>query len=255
MNCPQCGVTSPFASGSFCRNCGTFIAPSAHTIIAAPNDSDIPWESSHNAEAPLTALLLTLSACMFHPVRFFSEIAASKKESLRPALWYGLITGSFGVLASWMWGELYVKFGQSFTDYTTLFGNSFASPSMLIATPILMLIQFALIGSYTWFVMRFCKSTKASISEIFRVLCYAESASVLLLIPIVGSFASIILWIYMILEGFHHLFLVSKLKVFIMLLLPLLLLSVLVAIIAGAALMGGIMAGTGVLQQWESLLK
>jgi hypothetical protein len=265
MKCPQCGKTTPFVCGSFCSYCGALItsqerSSSPYSSLQPPTldvleSKTIPWESEQRKSTPFLALYATFCESLFHPNSFFKLAVNRKQDSIAPALWYGLITGSIGIITTWMWCEIYAKFGQSFTDYTSLFGNTFVSPSMLIATPLLILLQMMSIALYTSFMMHFSKCQNASIGQIVRILCYAESTSVIQMIPVVGSFASIILWVYSVLTGFHHLYGVSRMKVVVALVLPLIIMSVLLTIIVVAGVVGGVIAGAGFLQNWQALLK
>lgn len=260
MKCPHCGNTSPFSTGTFCVHCGALLhtqktvdstIPSEEAVMFEP---EIAWESSMRSSAPLKALYTTFMAVIFHPNRFYQSLTTSASP-LFPSIWYGLICGSIGMVGSWLWAEVLVKYGQSAGGFTSLFGSMSISTSSLLSAPIMILCQFCIMALYTQFIMRFGGGKKPPLSHIIRVLCYAESTSLLFCIPFVGYGVAIIAGIYSILTGFHYLFGLSRKKIFFTLILPLFIIIGCIVCIVVAGILGGAIAGAGVLQQWLSLIR
>lgn len=170
-----------------------------------------------------------------------------------PSLWFGLITGSFGILMSWLWFELFTRYGGDLSRLTGLVGFSESSSSMLMYTPVLIIVQLVVLSLYAKLMMRFTKANRVRTRQVIRVLCYAESTSMLLVIPFVGSVLSLVLWVYSALTGLHILFNKRKTAIALMLLLPCFLLVGIAVLILAAALAGGIVNGLNTINGWGSI--
>jgi len=260
MKCPQCGTLSPFSTGTFCSHCGALLHAKTENSGSTPLEEafilepDVPWESSLRTRVPLKALYTTFIEVIFHPDRFYRAAAASKSQ-LFPALWYGLICGSIGIIGSWLWSEVLIKYGQSLDSFSALFGSLNISSSSLIMTPFMLLCQFFILALYTRFIMHFSGGKKPPLSGIIRILCYAESTSLLLYIPAFGYGIAIVAGVYSILTGYHHLFGVSRKKIFFILILPLFIIIGCIMLIIVAGIIGGTIVGAGFLQQWLSPIR
>ena len=96
--------------------------------------------------------------------------------------------------------------------------------------------------------MHFKKISKPTFTSIVRILCYAESASIFALIPIIGSFCAFIVWCYLILIGYHSLYGVSKKNIFFSLIMPLIIVLMLFIVLLIVGLIVGIIAGASFIQ-------
>jgi len=255
MNCPRCGKSTPFSTGSFCSHCGTLLDDTQTPSVDISNSAkdafftpEVPWESELLREAPLKALAATFTAIIFHPSRFYLAAVSPKTTALFPALWYGLITGSVGIVGSWLWSLVYDRYDQFFGNYPILFGTMSISSSTLITTPLLLLFQYFIIAWYTRLSLHFFKCRKASTAEVIRILCYAESTSVLMFIPVAGYALSLVTGIYSILTGFRALFGISRRKIFFALIVPIAVLTAVLLFFIIGGIVGGTIAGAGFLQ-------
>lgn len=249
MKCPQCGKSSPFNTGSFCSYCGALLTTipdkpsSTPTIHTCSNSTPPPvWETALRINSPFLAFYKTFISIVFYPKIFFAH-AVKYHSTLLPALWYGLICGGIGALGTFLWYEVFQNYCIFFKRCTTLFDTLDNSPSSLIATPLILIVQFYICAFYTKCAMHFKKTSKPTFTSIVRILCYAESASIFTLIPIIGSFCAFILWCHLILTGYNNLYGVSKKDIFFSLTTPLFVALILFIVLLIGGLIVGIIAG------------
>jgi hypothetical protein len=252
MKCPQCGSIANISTTTFCSDCGCLL--SSATTKTRFNASTLLWETNHRRFAFFKVLNRTVAQFLFHPDKWFSEVA-QKKAPIAPAWQYGLIIGSIGLLGSWFWTIVLRKYSYFAVLHYQFFNQELTSPLTLIAAPLLISLQFFLITLYAFVMLRLNSRNKVSFLETFRIICYAETPTILQVIPIIGTLLSIILWIFALLTGLHYLYGMSRGKVLFILLLPFLILFAFVMIIVIAGIIGGIIAGTGLSHEWWSLIR
>jgi hypothetical protein len=246
MRCPRCGNISPLSTTAFCSQCGALISSGEiETSSALPTDH-IAWETDQRRTAPLLTLFSTILEVIVHPDRFYKK-AAAERYSAVPAWIFGLAAGSIGLLAAWFWSTLFMNYGKNAPFIFSCLVGEVPLPWILIATPFFLTFQFVLAASYVKIVMSMGRLKNATFAQIFRILCYAESPMVVQIIPLIGTFAGSLLWLYDILTGLHHLYAASRLRIFFLLLLPFFILIGLILIVIIAGVLGGILAGTGFL--------
>lgn len=261
MKCPKCGKNSPFITGSFCSYCGALLttipdgSASTTKIHDCSNSTPPPvWESSMRISSPFAALYNTFIATVFYPSEFFAN-AVMHHPTLLPALWYGLICGGIGVLGTFLWNEVFQNYGIFFSRYTTFLDPLDRSPSSLIAAPILLITRFYILAFYTKFAMHFKKNSKPTCTGIVRILCYAESASIFAIIPVIGSYCAFIFRCYLILIGYYNLYGVSKKSIFFSLITPLFIILILFTVLLIIGMIAGIIAGASFIQHWIPLAR
>ncbi|HZH73929.1 MAG TPA: YIP1 family protein [Mariniphaga sp.] len=147
---------------------------------------------------------------------------------MKPAWLFGIITGSFGIFASFLWSFL------SF-NYTP---DKAISPSSLVLTPVIITLQLFAVTFYCLLVFSFLRQNKSSMKSTFRIVAYSQSAMILYAIPFFGSILSPVLWFYMLVTGLHHANSVGKLKTTLILIFPVIFI-VFVGIVALSAFLAG----------------
>lgn len=251
MLCNNCNNPVSLLSSNFCSNCGAFLASPPPTTPAEP--SQIAWEENNQRySATGVTLLKTLRAVLFHPNRFFSLIAKQKQRT-GPAWAFALIIGGAGLLASWFWSVLLLRYAGTASG-TWLFSGNAVSAATLLAAPMLISLEMLLLSFYIIFVMHLTRAKHVPFSQLFRTLCYTEAAMVIQIIPILGTTIASAVWLYSLLTALHKLYAVNRLKLFFLLLLPLFLLGLLFVILLVALLAGVILTGGSSLSNWLSQL-
>ena len=106
MNCQRCGYSSGIDFAVSCPLCGNLIANSTvkHVIAGQINEDEIPWEKQSNSSYPLNGLIETLQELFFQTNAFFKKL--ENIQNSKKALLFALITGSFGLTASFIWSYL-----------------------------------------------------------------------------------------------------------------------------------------------------
>ena len=237
MDCSRCGFSFSNISGALaCPSCGSLLSDSrshkSHSIV------ETPWESAYASSYPLNALLDTLQQVLFNPGLFFAKIRNTSKK-ISPAWLYGLITGSFGMIAALLWSVL---FRNVTPDALQSQGDLF-QPGTLISAPVFISLQLLLAAGYAQFMLAITGARKLPFAFTFRAVCFAESAVILNAIPVLGTVVAPFVWIYLLITALHKLHQISWIKASVILVLPLLFISVLVMVSLIAALLGGLAAG------------
>lgn len=240
MLCKNCNNPIPLLSSNFCSNCGAFLA----TPPPTPAEPDhIAWEENDQRyKATGVTLIKTLRTVLFHPDHFFSLIAKQKQRT-GPAWAFALITGGAGLLASWFWSVLFLRYAGTASGIAWLFDGNAVSPATLLAAPLLISLEMLLLSFYIFCIMRLTRAEYVPFPQLFRTLCYTEAAMVIQIIPFLGTVIASVFWLYSLLTALHKLYAVNRLKLFILLLLPLFLIGLFLVIVLLAVLSGIIFTG------------
>ncbi|NLG15870.1 MAG: hypothetical protein GX556_00910 [Fibrobacter sp.] len=236
MNCYRCGYTSnnPITSHC-CPACGGMIVTSE-----LPESKQIFWESTPASQNPLKGLIDTLIQAIFNPDKLFLLVKRST-AGLKPPLLFGLITGSFGATTAFLWSLVTMNTLSGFQeDFAGLDGST------LILAPVYIFVQILLTAAYTHLLMRITRSSTTQFRLTLKTVCYCESAMVLNAIPIFGSMLSLVFWIYLLITGTSVVHSAGKIRVFLILSVPVFILVFITALGLIAALAGGL-AATGLL--------
>lgn len=252
MKCTQCNNPTVIPGSSFCSHCGARIT-SAHEQGNPLDPVTFVWESVLTSSAPLHLLADTVTGALLHPNLFYQQVVLHASRTF-PAWIYGLIIGSIGLTASWAWSQLKAPAGSIFYFNWFIPGGGMSSASTLAAAPFILSLQMVLTAVYVFITLRLSSLRRPAFGKLFRTLCYAESPMLLQLIPFVGTYAATFFWLYAMLTALHHLYEGSRLKILFHLLLPLFLLFAFAMVIIIAGILGGIIAGSGLAQNWKFLL-
>ncbi len=248
MNCVKCGKSAHSLIDTFCSDCGSLLSSAAPENLRRPKN-DLAWESILRDSPFLGSLFHTVIVTILHPDRFFRK-AVERNHPFHAAWLYGIIVGNIGLLASWFWSGLLFRHGSASLLGNSYFGQDITSPFTLLFSPFLISLHFVLIAAYASIAFRMGCSKRVPFSQVFRICCYAETPVVLSVIPVAGTAAAAVLWVYTVLTGFHHLYAVRRTKAFVLLTLPVIVLCAGVLVIAAAVMTGASLVGPGRITDW-----
>jgi ribosomal protein S27E len=235
MNCPRCGHEGDHSAfRDTCPVCGSVITKRDASFTSTIYDDAIPWEAENGTGSPLKALFLTFIRSFSSRSRFFA--ATARTTPLAAPLLYALLMGSIGTLATFFWeGATSFSLRTIFPDSNAFSGmtESF-SPVTLIITPLALLIQVCILTFYCHGMLIITRSSGRSLAATCKTICYIHGAALFQIVPFIGIFLSFLSGSFLLLEGIHALHGISRTRVFLILLLPLIIILALGA--AGLAL-------------------
>jgi predicted RNA-binding Zn-ribbon protein involved in translation (DUF1610 family) len=250
--CPRCGTPiNALAHTCSCPACGeTQVNQNATNTPQTPPPPELTaWDSLLSTNNPVFALADSLWESFSKPNRFFSK--STNCSSVVPPWLYALVTGSIGMLAAFIWSLLirnpyYDLFSESIFIDTDTF-----SPGTLIAAPVIITLQLFISSAIIHFLLWLFRYNKTPFSGTFRLVCFSEGAMVLQVLPVAGSFLSLVFWIFFIFTGIHHTHKISIARTIMIFIIPFLivvflfLIAIIVGIIAGffsSGLLNGILS-------------
>lgn len=233
MTCLRCGSSIQTIHG-FCSLCGGLVSQSSQQL-SSNNSKTIPWESDLLRSSPLTALVNTIQESFFSADKFFAKV--KNLHTKRDAWFFGLITGSIGIIVTFLW-SLFIPDTSNSQLSTSDYGWT------LLFAPFTITLKILFSTIYVHFFLALFRSKQGSLADSFRICSYAQSAFILNSIPVIGSFLAIVMELYLIITGIHHTHHISKFKAFIILLFPIVLLALVIFAVTIAAITIGI-AGSG----------
>lgn len=168
----------------------------------------IPWEDP--GQPRLSGLVLTLWDVLRGPGRFF---AAMPRQGWAEPLTFGLIVGSFGLMAG---SYLELLFSLTLSQkWQALPGLSRVMEKsantlvvLMIMTPGIILASLSLGSFCLWCVLRLM-GVAQEFSPVLRINCYAQGALVAAIIPLLGALAAIVWNVYLTYKGVQSFFKVS----------------------------------------------
>ncbi len=170
-----------------------------------PAPIQIPWEDP--AQPRLSGLVLTLRDVLRHPGKFFDGMP---RQGWAEALTFGVILGSFGLLAS-TYFQLLLRLAlsqklQELPGLSSFIENSTSTLlAFMILTPGIILVSLLVGSGCLWGVLRLM-GVAADFSPALRINCYAQGALVAAIIPLLGSLAAIFWNIYLTCKGVQRVF-------------------------------------------------
>lgn len=217
MKCTRCHSDFSATSAiSACPVCGAVSGGAYETIHQPPTVTNlIPFEDPSLDNQPLLAMIETIRECIFCPIQFFSKIRSGESK-WRPIL-FSLAVGGVGAVASYSWSQLLPDPFQSLKGST--FSESLTADSLsssLMSTPVLLLISILFLSMYFQLVLKVFKKSKAPFLMMFRVVCYAETASIFMILPAVGDLISVIFALYLTLTGIKAVHSISRTRATVM---------------------------------------
>lgn len=227
MNCKRCGSRiESYCSSLCCPHCGSIVLQNRSKFDNTTDKTLLAWETTEAFSNPLSSLINTLTESFFNTESFFKKV--TKGTTIKPAWFFGVITGSFGIFASFVWSF----FTSNYTPDKTI------SPSSLVLTPLIITMQLFAVTFYCQLIFSFLRQNKSSMKSTFRIVAYSQSAMILYAIPFLGSILSPVLWFYMLVTGLHHANSVGKLKTILILIFPVIFIGF-IGIVALSAFLAG----------------
>jgi len=182
------------------------LAQAAAASSPGPAPEPIPWEDS--AVPRLAGLLATVWEGLVRPTKFFRGMP---REGWEEALAFGLILGSFGLLATVYWdlllGGSLAQAVQKLSGSTWLvaLGLVLVMFSMLLV-PLLVLAGLLLGSLCLLGGVRLAGGEAPAFTPCLRLSSYAQVALVAGILPIVGGWASTILGLILVYKGVRGVF-------------------------------------------------
>lgn len=152
------------------------------------------WENPQE-KGRLGGLFTTITTLLFSPVTFF-ETMRVRGDYFWPLL-FAMIVGTSGAIVNFGWSQLLgtvnpfsgsgLQHSATFEQMSVIF-----SIGLLIASPILILINLFISGLIIHFVLYIFGGARQGFEATYRVIAYTTGTSVLYLIPIVGAYIVVI---------------------------------------------------------------
>ena len=184
----------------------------------------------------------TVTACLLKPADFFH--AASRSTDAFMAWTFGMITGSLGMIFSFLWGIAFSMKAQE-----TLYGMGISVSGMhgtnmygLLLAPLIISGNIVVLSAYCHIILRLFSRQKKPFSATFRNMCYATSPALFNAVPIVGNVISAVWALYLVVTGEAILYRLGRIRTFVLLLLPVMLISLIFVLVLISVAAAGIFA-------------
>jgi len=204
MFCTHCGNEA--GEGQlFCQQCGSSLAAEAQAA-AATGRKKTPWEDRERTGF-FRGLLQTVSDVLFRPTAFYR--AMEVRGGYTGPLLFAMIVGMIGLASSYVW-QIMLK-----STVQTMFPGMHASSAyatlqtgdmicLAFVSPFLLIAGFFISSGFLHVFLLMVRGARAGYEATFRVVAYAGSANVLLLIPFCGNIISGIWIIVLLITGFKE---------------------------------------------------
>jgi hypothetical protein len=233
-SCPKCGSTASSPDALFCALCGHAQPSSGSESGAEHPGSGIPWESVAKTGV-MHALLETIREILFSPLTFFSKVSSPHNAAM--SFVFALIVGSVGSVLGFFWtSQLLSRLPSSVAWLNGIAGGAATSGAGLILMPLLTAVKILFATVYFQALLTLTGTKRQGIKATFSIVCYAESAALFNLIPILGSVVSVVWSLFLLAAGFNSVHRMSTVKALVIILLPLLILGLfcLIALVLAA---------------------
>lgn len=224
--CPKC-KTSLQNSTSGCPVCGSLRPCNSSGSDAAPT----------GIGATLQGYWQTTVQILFQPARFFARI--DRTVSLFEVFLYGLAVNAIGTLAAFFWADRLMQWFDGLLPASmSALWNSAASTSTLLYAPLFGMASIILNTVFVFITLRFFARTKTPFKLVLRMISYAQAGMILSIIPLAGPIMAPLWSIWLYLNGMSAIAGISRLKAFMLLVLPLLILGFLTILLIILAVLG-----------------
>jgi hypothetical protein len=230
MICSRCGFPdNDILPGFSCSSCGTVYSSEPKTHLYT---HQVPlWETTDVKEVPFTSFIKTVKEIFIKPDQFFKQIS-SKNQKLQ-ALLFALLCGSIGYTFLFLWSQLFPEQLSEMYESTESFftDKESSSAATLLFTPILIALEIIFIALYTHTMLCITRTSKNSFSSTLKIVSYAQCALLLNIIPVIGSFFSAVYMFFLLLTGIKYKHEIGKFKAFLVIFLPIIIISLSVLIV------------------------
>ncbi|MBD3391569.1 MAG: hypothetical protein GF418_05935 [Chitinivibrionales bacterium] len=233
--CPKC-KTPPMPGMVSCRLCGHPLPPAADGDMHASAHTFVPWE--HIAAFGVAgALGRTIILALLKPGLFFRQL--TRPGNTHMAWLFAAIAGSAGLLLAYLW--TYVFAPATFETLETLgvvgVEARSSAETALVTAPIVISAQVIALAVYCHVLLKLFGLNKHAFAVTFKVACYAQSGALLQALPIIGGIASFAWTLYLVVTGLSETNRLGRLRVFLLMVLPAVLIAMLVLVVIMAAVM------------------
>lgn len=183
--CPHCQQPLPEAPERFCPHCGAELAPAAGAT---------PWEERQRIGF-VSALVETTQRVLTRPTEFFRAMPVT--GGLGSPLFYGVIVGYVGVVASALYGAIFQAvvgpglFGMPHRSeldrLLPYLQGGIGVVLQIVLGPLLVAVWLFISSAILHVLLLLFGGAPRGFEATFRVRCYAEAASVIRLIPFCGT--------------------------------------------------------------------
>ena len=197
--CPHCQQPLPDAPERFCPHCGAELAPAA---------SATPWEQRDRIGF-VSALVETTQQVLTRPTDFFRAMPVT--GGLGGPLFYGVILGYVGVVASAIYGAIFQAvagprlFGMphrgELDRFLPYLQGGFGVVFQIVLGPLLVAVALFISSAILHVLLLLFGGAPRGFEATFRVRCYAEAASVIRLIPFCGTAIFVIYILILVIVG------------------------------------------------------
>jgi len=197
--CPHCQQPLPDAPERFCPHCGAELAPAA---------SATPWEQRDRIGF-VSALVETTQQVLTRPTDFFRAMPVI--GGLGGPLFYGVILGYVGVVASAIYGAIFQAvagprlFGMphrgELDRFLPYLQGGFGVVFQIVLGPLLVAVALFISSAILHVLLLLFGGAPRGFEATFRVRCYAEAASVIRLIPFCGTAIFVIYILILVIVG------------------------------------------------------
>jgi hypothetical protein len=197
--CPHCQQPLPDAPERFCPHCGAELAPAAAAT---------PWEQRGRIGF-VSALVETTQQILTRPTEFFRAMPVT--GGLGGPLFYGVIVGYVGVVASAIYGAIFQAvagpslFGMPHRSELDRFlpyvQGGLGVVFQIVLGPLLVAVALFISSAILHVLLLLFGGAPRGFEATFRVRCYAEAASVIRLIPFCGTAIFVIYILILVIVG------------------------------------------------------
>lgn len=176
MKCNKCGSEQPANTvTNYCTVCGSLMGATDEII------ADLPWEKSEDLGL-FKAFIETTKLVLTKPSIFFRNL--TEKTSLFSALMYALLASAIGSLADVVWHTLFLN-----SSLISSFQIPDIASKTVALTPLILLFHLLFMSLYIFILLTITGVRKRSLRSIFSGVCYTHAASVLTIVPFLGTLA------------------------------------------------------------------
>jgi hypothetical protein len=161
--------------------------------ISSRRDEYCPWED-HEHIGFVQGITQTIRESLFSPKDFFSGLP--RHGGLLNPLLYGLIVGTLGSMAGYMWS---FAFGSSLPSGITLSKGGTVAVAFLV--PLLVFMGFVLAALLLHVSLFLVGGANEDFEATFRVVCYSAATDLFAVLPIIGGFVGLAWKIYITVIG------------------------------------------------------
>jgi hypothetical protein len=235
--CPHCQSVLPEPAGSFCPQCGSPLSASAEVPPPPPPPSpppsfvseSLPESALPPPQAPpppaaeasagtpwdgrarlgiAPALAETTRQVLLSPVAFFRAMPTT--GGLGGPLGYALILGYIGILATAIYQGLFGALtgsalraleGRGDIPALAMLQGGFGFLVQVVFGPVVLLVGIFLASGIVHLMLALMGAAHRGFEATFRVVCYSEATSVLMILPFCGGLLAFVWWLVVTILG------------------------------------------------------